>query len=34
MANFGKVSQVMGAVVDIDFEEGKLPSIYNAVFIR
>jgi len=34
MANFGKVSQVMGAVVDIDFEEGKLPSIYNALYIK
>jgi len=34
MANYGRVSQVMGAVVDIDFEEGKLPSIYNSLHIN
>ena len=29
--NMGKVSQVMGPVVDVRFEEGHLPSIYNAL---
>ena len=27
----GKISQVMGAVVDVAFEEGQLPDIYNAL---
>ena len=27
----GRVSQVMGPVVDVYFEEGSLPSIYNAL---
>src|SRR5688572_18987486 len=27
----GKVSQVIGPVVDVQFPEGHLPSIYNAV---
>ncbi len=31
--NFGTVSQVMGPVVDVQFEEGQLPSIYNALTI-
>ena len=29
----GKVSQVMGAVVDVVFEQGQLPDIYNALNI-
>jgi len=29
----GKVSQVIGPVIDIDFGEGNLPSIYNAVIL-
>ena len=29
----GSVSQVMGPVVDVRFEEGKLPAIYNALTI-
>ena len=29
----GKISQVMGAVVDVVFEEGNLPEIYNALFV-
>lgn len=32
-ANCGKVSQVMGPVVDVLFENGKLPAIYNALTI-
>ena len=32
-ANCGKVSQVMGPVVDVLFEDGKLPAIYNALTI-
>jgi len=29
--NLGKISQVIGAVVDVEFEPGKLPAIYNAL---
>lgn len=32
--NRGKVTQVIGPVVDIEFEVGKLPAIYNAVSIK
>jgi F-type H+-transporting ATPase subunit beta len=31
--NIGKIVQVIGPVVDLSFEEGKLPSILNAVLI-
>lgn len=31
--NKGRVSQVMGPVVDVRFESGELPSIYNALTI-
>lgn len=31
MKNIGKVVQIIGAVVDLQFEEGHLPTIYNAV---
>jgi len=31
MSDMGKVTQVMGAVVDVSFEDGKLPSIMNAL---
>ena len=34
MANIGYVSQVMGPVVDVKFEEGKLPKIYNALTVE
>ena len=30
----GKVSQVMGPVVDVRFEEGHLPAIYNALTVK
>ena len=30
-ANTGKVVQVMGPVVDIEFSPGRLPSIYSAL---
>ena len=30
----GSVSQVMGPVVDVIFEEGSLPSIYNALTMQ
>ena len=33
MAEKGKVSQVMGAVVDVVFEQGHLPDIYNALTV-
>ena len=29
----GKISQVMGAVVDVSFEGGHLPDIYNALSV-
>ncbi len=29
--NIGKISQVIGAVIDVEFEPGKLPPIYNAL---
>lgn len=29
--NVGKITQVLGAVVDVDFSGGSLPSIYNAL---
>ncbi len=29
--NMGKIVQVLGAVVDVEFESGKVPSIYNAL---
>ena len=31
MSKTGKISQVMGAVVDVVFEDGHLPNIYNAL---
>ena len=31
--NIGKVLQVMGPVVDVEFEQGKLPTIYTALTI-
>jgi len=32
--NFGKVVQVIGPAVDIEFEPGQLPAIYNAIQIK
>ena len=31
--NTGKVKQVMGPVVDVEFESGKIPKIYNALLL-
>ena len=31
--NIGKIVQVMGPVVDVEFEQGKLPTIYKALAI-
>src|SRR5215831_9141829 len=33
MANFGKVSQIIGPAVDVEFPEGKQPHIYTALHI-
>src|SRR3954465_5144685 len=33
MANTGKIKQIIGAVVDVQFE-GKLPEIYNALELK
>ncbi len=32
--NKGRVVSIMGAVVDIEFERGQLPEIYNAIKIE
>ena len=34
MANIGYVSQVMGPVVDVKFDNGSLPDIYNALTVE
>jgi F-type H+-transporting ATPase subunit beta len=34
MSEKGKISQVMGAVVDVVFEQGHLPDIYNALNVE
>lgn len=34
MANVGKVIQVIGPVVDVKFESGNLPEIYNAIELQ
>ena len=34
MSEKGKISQVMGAVVDVVFEQGHLPDIYNALTVE
>jgi F-type H+-transporting ATPase subunit beta len=31
--NIGKILQVMGPIVDVEFEQGKLPTIYSALTI-
>ena len=31
--NIGKITQVMGPVVDVEFEPGKLPAILTALLI-
>ncbi len=31
--NIGKIVQVIGNVVDVEFEEGKLPALYNALLV-
>ncbi len=31
--NVGKITQIIGAVLDIKFEEGNLPEIYDAIHI-
>ena len=28
--DMGKITQVLGAVIDVEFADGSLPSIYNA----
>jgi len=31
--NVGKISQVIGAVIDVEFDTGELPDIYNALLV-
>ena len=33
MPNTGKITQIIGAVLDIKFTEGHLPAIYEAINI-
>ncbi|MDH3256634.1 MAG: F0F1 ATP synthase subunit beta, partial [Nitrospinota bacterium] len=30
----GTITQVIGPVVDVSFEDGKLPALYNAIHIK
>src|ERR1035437_3345384 len=32
--NEGKVVQVIGPIIDVEFAQGKLPNIYNAVNVQ
>ncbi len=32
--NKGKISQIIGPVIDVEFSEGELPAIYNAINIK
>ena len=32
--SIGKITQIIGAVLDIKFTEGHLPSIYEAILLR
>lgn len=32
--NIGKISQVIGPVIDVDFSEGHLPAINNALYVK
>ncbi len=34
MERIGKINQIMGAVVDVVFEDGHLPEIYNALNVK
>ncbi len=34
MKNIGKITQIIGPVLDIEFEPGNLPAIYNAVRVE
>jgi F-type H+-transporting ATPase subunit beta len=29
----GKIIQIIGAVIDVEFSEGNIPSIYNALIV-
>ena len=33
MSNTGKIAQVIGPVVDVDFPEAKTPAVYNALHV-
>ena len=34
MVNKGKIKQIIGAVVDVQFAEGDLPEIYSALELK
>jgi len=34
LKNIGRITQIIGPVLDIEFEPGKLPAIYNAIRIQ
>ncbi len=32
--NKGRIIQIMGPVIDINFEGGELPALYNAIHLK
>jgi F-type H+/Na+-transporting ATPase subunit beta len=32
--NSGRITQIIGPVLDVTFQPGKMPSIYNALTVR
>lgn len=34
ISNTGKISQIVGVVIDVSFDEGHLPAIYNALHVK
>ena len=34
ISNTGKISQIVGVVIDVNFDEGHLPAIYNALHVK
>src|SRR3990172_5271233 len=34
MKNTGKISQIIGAVVDLEFKQDQVPALYNAIVVN
>jgi F-type H+-transporting ATPase subunit beta len=32
--NVGKITQIVGVVIDVEFSDGNLPSIYNELKVK